>query len=76
MVAVSGSPRFDAYDMDFGFGRPKKFEAVSPREVDSFSIFGCKDNKEDFELGLHLPKANMDAFADIFTNGIKPHPCL
>lgn len=74
MVAVVGSPRFDFYDVDFGLGRPEKFEGVARDNY--ISISGSKGNKEDVEVGLCLAKAKMDAFAEIFNDGLKAYSCL
>ena len=74
MAAVVGSPRFEVYNMDFGLGRPKKYEVISRDRY--FTLDGCKDNEEDFEVGLCFPKAKMDAFAEIFTNGLEAYSCL
>lgn len=74
MAAVVGSPRFQVYNVDFGFGRPKKYEVISRDRY--FTLDGCKDNEEDFEIGLCFPKAKMDAFAEIFTNGLEAYSCL
>ena len=74
MAAVVGSPRFQVYNVDFGFGRPKKYEVISRDRY--FTLDGCKDNEEDFEVGLCFPKAKMDAFAEIFTNGLEAYSCL
>ena len=71
LVAVVGTPRVDFYDMDFGLdlGRPKKFEVISRDNY--FSLSRCKANQQDFEVGLCFPKAKMDVFAEIFTDGCK-----
>ncbi|KAL8488628.1 hypothetical protein ACS0TY_024789 [Phlomoides rotata] len=62
-VGTAGSPRFDAYDADFGWGKPKKFESISIDFDGSMSV--CKSGN-DLEIGLSLPKIKMDAFAGEF----------
>ncbi|KAL6330405.1 hypothetical protein AAG906_040335 [Vitis piasezkii] len=67
IVGVAGSPRFAVYDIDFGLGKPKKSEVVSIDMTGSISLNECKNDKETFEIGLSLP----DAFEDIFANGFQ-----
>lgn len=52
--------------VDFGWGRPKKFEFVSA----PLSILRCKDSKVDLELGLVMPKNEVDVFSSIFAQGL------
>ena len=69
IIGVAGSPRFAVYDIDFGLGKPKKSEVVSIDLTGSISLNECNNNKESLEIGLSLPKIQMDAFADIFDSG-------
>ncbi|KAI3472302.1 hypothetical protein Pfo_030851 [Paulownia fortunei] len=68
---VAGSPKFDLYNTEFGWGKPKKYEAVSIDGPGSMSL--CKSRKFEggLEIGLSLPKKKMDAFAAIFSAGLK-----
>ncbi|KAK1367319.1 Anthocyanin 5-aromatic acyltransferase [Heracleum sosnowskyi] len=63
---VSGSPKFDDYGLDFGWGKPKKFDFVSKK----FSLAGTRDSNGDLEIGLCFSKDEMDAFTTIFTQGL------
>lgn len=67
-MGVAGSPNLDYYSsIDFGFGKPKKFEFVS----EPLSLSRCKDSKDgDMEIGLCLPKNQMDVFPTIFAEGM------
>ncbi|KAK1386980.1 putative transferase, Chloramphenicol acetyltransferase-like domain protein [Heracleum sosnowskyi] len=66
-VGVAGSPKLDYYNtIDFGWGRPRKFEFVS----EPLSISRCKDSKVDLELGLIMPKNEVDVFSSIFAQGL------
>ncbi|KAK4422764.1 Malonyl-coenzyme:anthocyanin 5-O-glucoside-6'''-O-malonyltransferase [Sesamum alatum] len=68
---VSGSPKFDFSDADFGWGRPRKLEVVSIDE-EKYSMSLCKSRDSDggLEVGMSLPKARMEAFAAIFYHGL------
>nr|QWS71081.1 BAHD-type malonyltransferase 4 [Digitalis lanata] len=65
-LGTAGSPRFDVYDADFGWGKPAKFESVSIDADGSMSICKSRDSEKDLEIGISLPKIKMDAFAAIF----------
>ncbi|KAL8500209.1 hypothetical protein ACS0TY_019987 [Phlomoides rotata] len=69
---VSGSPKFDLYDTDFGWGNPKKFEAISI-DGESYSISLCKSREFEggLEIGVSFPKKKMDAFQAVFYDGLK-----
>ncbi|XP_057807429.1 malonyl-coenzyme:anthocyanin 5-O-glucoside-6'''-O-malonyltransferase-like [Salvia miltiorrhiza] len=70
MFGVAGSPKFDLYDADFGWGNPNKFESVSIDGDGSMSL--CKSREFDggLEIGMSLSKEKMDAFANIFSDGL------
>ncbi|EYU24853.1 hypothetical protein ABFS82_13G023800 [Erythranthe guttata] len=71
-VGVSGSPRFDFCDADFGWGRARKLEVVSiDGERCSISLCKSNDSEGGLEIGLSMPKERMDAFAAVFADGLK-----
>ncbi|CAA2983005.1 malonyl-coenzyme:anthocyanin 5-O-glucoside-6 -O-malonyltransferase-like [Olea europaea subsp. europaea] len=70
ILSVAGSPKFDLYDADYGWGRPKKLEAVSIDGDGSMSLCKSRDSEGSLEIGLSLPKKKMDAFAAIFASGL------
>ncbi|GFP89537.1 malonyl-coenzyme:anthocyanin 5-o-glucoside-6'''-o-malonyltransferase [Phtheirospermum japonicum] len=72
VLGVSGSPRFDLYGLDFGWGRARKLEVVSI-DGESYSMSLCKSNDSDggLEIGLSLPKDRMEAFSAIFAEGLR-----
>ncbi|KAL8506672.1 hypothetical protein ACS0TY_017534 [Phlomoides rotata] len=72
LLAVSGSARVDLYSADFGWGRARKLEALSI-DGESYAMSLCKsrDFEGGFEIGLSLPKGIMDAFALLFSEGMK-----
>ncbi|KAL3647155.1 hypothetical protein CASFOL_008123 [Castilleja foliolosa] len=71
VLGVSGSPRFDLYGLDFGWGRARKLEVASI-DGESYSMSLCKSNDVDggLEIGLSLDKDRMEAFAAIFAQGL------
>ncbi|KAL1543446.1 phenolic glucoside malonyltransferase 1-like [Salvia divinorum] len=70
---VSGSPKFDVYGVDFGWGKAAKYEAVSIDGDPNVSISLCKsrDFEGGLELGVSLSKRAVDAFAAAFYHGLK-----
>ncbi|XP_073274308.1 phenolic glucoside malonyltransferase 1-like [Primulina huaijiensis] len=71
LFGVAGCPKFDAYDADFGWGEPKKFESVSIDADGSMSLCKSREFEGGLEIGLSLAKAKMDAFAATFSDGLK-----
>ncbi|KAK1412385.1 hypothetical protein QVD17_33596 [Tagetes erecta] len=70
-IGVAGTPKLKIYDVDFGWGKPKKYETISIDCNGSISVNASKDSPEDLEIGLSLPAKQMDAFIDIFEKGLK-----
>ncbi|KAG8386930.1 hypothetical protein BUALT_Bualt03G0200000 [Buddleja alternifolia] len=74
VLGVSGSPKFDLYDADFGWGRARKLEVVSiDGEKYSMSLCKSRDSDGGLEVGLSLPKERVEAFTSIFVNGLNFH---
>ncbi|KAG8386925.1 hypothetical protein BUALT_Bualt03G0199500 [Buddleja alternifolia] len=71
LFGVAGSPRFDLYDADYGWGRPKKFESASIDGDTSMSLCKSRDFEGGLEIGLSRPKKNLDAFAAVFTEALR-----
>ncbi|KAK6120613.1 hypothetical protein DH2020_045646 [Rehmannia glutinosa] len=67
LFGVAGSPRFDLYDADYGWGRPKKFESPSIDGDTSMSLCKSRDFEGGLEIGLSRPEKDLSAFAAIFT---------
>ncbi|KAK4418747.1 Anthocyanin 5-aromatic acyltransferase [Sesamum alatum] len=67
---VAGSPKFDLYDTDFGWGRPKKYESVSIDRDGSISLCKSREFEGGLEIGLSFPRKKMDAFAAVFADGL------
>ncbi|KAK1366401.1 Transferase [Heracleum sosnowskyi] len=67
-IGIAGSPKLDYYNnIDFGWGKPLKFEFVD----EPLSLSRCKDSKMDTEIGVILPKNEMDEFSKVFTQGLQ-----
>ncbi|KAM0063114.1 putative anthocyanin 6''-O-malonyltransferase [Helianthus debilis subsp. tardiflorus] len=74
MMGVAGTPKLKFYDLDFGFGKPKKYEIVSiDYNVGSISIRSCRESDEDLEIGLCLSAAEMDLFVSNFNSGLNSY---
>ncbi|XP_073146654.1 malonyl-coenzyme:anthocyanin 5-O-glucoside-6'''-O-malonyltransferase-like [Henckelia pumila] len=70
-LGVSGSPKFDLYDMDFGWGKARKVEVASiDGENHSMSMCKARDCEKGIEIGLSLPSPRMEAFANLFADGL------
>ncbi|KAH6795453.1 hypothetical protein C2S51_036439 [Perilla frutescens var. frutescens] len=69
-VSVAGSPRFDVYEADFGWGKAKKQEFVHLDRERSISLSKSRDFVGGFEIGLSRKKAEMDVFEDVFHQGL------
>ncbi|KAM3287266.1 phenolic glucoside malonyltransferase 1-like [Capsicum chacoense] len=69
---LTGSPKFDLYATDFGWGKPAKLESISIEngEGGAMSLSKSRDSDGDLEIGLSLSKAQMNAFASIFSHGL------
>ncbi|KAI4346682.1 hypothetical protein L6164_007555 [Bauhinia variegata] len=71
VISTAGSPRFEVYSVDFGWGRPKKVEIISIDRTGAFSFAESKHGNGGIEIGLVLKKSQMEAFADHFTKGLE-----
>nr|XP_016458380.1 PREDICTED: malonyl-coenzyme:anthocyanin 5-O-glucoside-6'''-O-malonyltransferase-like [Nicotiana tabacum] len=71
-LSITGSPKFDLYAADFGWGKLEKLEFVSINNNNgvTMSLSKSKDSDGDLEIGFSLPKTQMNAFAAIFTHGL------
>ncbi|EXB38118.1 Anthocyanin 5-aromatic acyltransferase [Morus notabilis] len=67
---VSSSPRFAAYNTDFGWGKPTKVEVTSIRSG-TMSLSDNRNGDGGVEIGLVLRKHHMKAFASLFAEGLE-----
>ncbi|KAJ1435338.1 Transferase [Sesbania bispinosa] len=68
-IGTAGSPRFEVYSSDFGWGRPKKVEMASIDRTAAFCLSDSK-NGDGVEIGLVSNKAAMETFASLFVKGL------
>ncbi|KAG6518717.1 phenolic glucoside malonyltransferase 1-like [Zingiber officinale] len=73
-LAVSGSPGFKVYNVDFGWGRPVKVDMPSIVWIGTISVADSRDESGGVEIGLVAPKAEMDQFVAHFSYGLKLLP--
>ncbi|KAK4476532.1 hypothetical protein RD792_015688, partial [Penstemon davidsonii] len=71
IFGVAGSPKFDLYDTDFGWGKPIKYEAVSIDGDSSMSLCKSREFEGGLEIGLSLLKPKQEAFETIFNEELK-----
>ncbi|XP_065868220.1 malonyl-CoA:anthocyanidin 5-O-glucoside-6''-O-malonyltransferase-like [Euphorbia lathyris] len=71
VIGVAGSPRFEIYGTDFGWGKPKKIQVVSIDRNVSISMAESRDSNGGLEVGLALKKSEIEMFAFLFANGLK-----
>lgn len=70
-MGVSGSPKFDLPNIDFGWGKARKLEVVHiDGEKYSMSICKSRDFEGGLEIGMSLPPEIMEHFASIFAHGL------
>ncbi|XP_031092885.1 phenolic glucoside malonyltransferase 1-like [Ipomoea triloba] len=70
ILSVSGSPRFDYYEMDFGWGKPKKTEITSIDNSGGFQV-GCAKESLDIEVGVSVPATKMHLLKTLFDEGLQ-----
>ncbi|KAG6407038.1 hypothetical protein SASPL_130020 [Salvia splendens] len=69
---VSGSPKFDLSNADFGWGKARKLEVLSmDEEKYTMSLCNSPDSESGLVVGTSLPRKRMEAFATIFEDGLK-----
>ncbi|XP_047959345.1 anthocyanin 5-aromatic acyltransferase-like [Salvia hispanica] len=64
---VAGSPRFDFYAVDFGWGKPEKFEPLFIDGGNSISLCKSRYFEGGVEIGFSKPKLEMESFAKVFS---------
>ncbi|KAL6136636.1 hypothetical protein ACLB2K_061931 [Fragaria x ananassa] len=68
IYAIAGSHRFEVYDTDFGWGRPKRVEVISIDKTSAISLSDSKNGGGGVEVGLVLKKHYMEAFDALFSS--------
>ncbi|XVE68304.1 hypothetical protein DITRI_Ditri09bG0056800 [Diplodiscus trichospermus] len=62
IISVAGSPRFNVYESDFGWGRPWKVVVVAIDRNEAISMAESRDGSSGVEVGLALKKHEMERF--------------
>ncbi|KAK9155977.1 hypothetical protein Sjap_003457 [Stephania japonica] len=73
--SIAGSPQFGFNKVDFGFGRPKKFEFVSMARTGSILFSDSNNEGVEMEIGLVRSKQEMDSFAHQYFKGLHDLVC-
>ncbi|GAU29172.1 hypothetical protein TSUD_275910 [Trifolium subterraneum] len=71
LFSIAGSPRFEVYSFDFGWGKPKKVDVTSIDKTGAFSLSESRNNDGGVEIGLALNKQQMEEFAQVFVQGLE-----
>ncbi|KAE8699691.1 transferase family protein [Hibiscus syriacus] len=70
MITVAGSPRFDLYGTDFGWGTPWKVVVVSIDRNEAISMAESRELNKGVEVGLALKKDEMERFLSMFLKDV------
>ena len=71
IAGIAGSPRFELYNTDFGWGKPAKVEMISIDKTGAISVSESRDDAGGIEIGLVLKKHEMEVFASLFAKGLE-----
>ncbi|RRT37256.1 hypothetical protein B296_00047816 [Ensete ventricosum] len=71
VFSVAGSPKLGVYEVDFGWGKPKKVEIISIARTGAMSVAESREEEGGVEIGLVLPKLDMDKLKAHFSSGLK-----
>ncbi|CAN1199814.1 Malonyl-CoA:anthocyanidin 5-O-glucoside-6''-O-malonyltransferase [Linum perenne] len=69
VVGVAGSPRLGMYEVDFGYGRPRKVEIASTARTGAVSMAESGDGSGGVEVGVVLKREEMEGFCAAFNDG-------
>ncbi|XP_048327193.2 phenolic glucoside malonyltransferase 1-like [Ziziphus jujuba] len=70
-VFVASSPRFEVYNTDFGWGRPRMTEVISIEKTGAISLSDSRNGNGGIEIGLVLKIEEMETFASLFAHGVQ-----
>ncbi|XP_015962628.1 coumaroyl-CoA:anthocyanidin 3-O-glucoside-6''-O-coumaroyltransferase 2 isoform X1 [Arachis duranensis] len=65
MTGIAGSPKLDAYESDFGWGKPKLSEVLHVNSPAGVSLSDCRDKEGGIEVGVAFGRAQMQKFNTI-----------
>ncbi|GKC59191.1 transferase, chloramphenicol acetyltransferase-like domain protein [Tanacetum coccineum] len=72
-ISIAGTPKLKLYDIDFGWGKPKKLERISLDYGASISIDAGKECDKDMEFGVRLTNEQMEVFIHNFNLALEPY---
>ncbi|KAJ0968818.1 hypothetical protein J5N97_021695 [Dioscorea zingiberensis] len=70
-MAVAGSPKFGAYGVDFGWGRPVKVDLAGL--VECLGVISLSENRDEeggVELGISLVESEMNVFSSSVSDAV------
>lgn len=70
LLSTAGSPRFEVYGVDFGWGTPEKVEVVSIDGTGAVCVSDSRDG-EGVELGWTAKREVLENFAAVFAKGLE-----
>jgi len=71
IFTTAGSPRFEVYSIDFGWGRPLKVDMTSIGKTGAFCVSESRNENGGVEISLVLNKQEMEAFGSHFNQGLQ-----
>lgn len=66
VLSIAGSPRLGVYEIDFGWGVPKKVEVKSIEGNGAMSLAESRDGEGGIEIGMVGPKSEIENFGIFF----------
>ncbi|XP_057953139.1 malonyl-CoA:anthocyanidin 5-O-glucoside-6''-O-malonyltransferase-like [Malania oleifera] len=71
-ITVAGSPQFELYTADFGWGKARRIEVVSVDRTGAVALSESRDGRSGgIEIGLALSEGKMEVFASLFVKGLE-----
>ena len=71
VFGIAGSPRFELYNTDFGWGKPTKVEMISIDKTGAVRVSETRDGAGGIEIGVVLNKNVMEECASVFAKGLE-----
>lgn len=69
-ITIAASPKLGVYEIDFGWGRPRKTEVAHIGSFGSISMAESREEEGGVEFGLALAQHELDSFEDVFEQGL------
>ncbi|TKY50093.1 Coumaroyl-CoA:anthocyanidin 3-O-glucoside-6''-O-coumaroyltransferase 1 [Spatholobus suberectus] len=71
VITIAGSPKMGAYEIDFGWGKPKKCEILHIEYSGTISLSDCRDDEGGVEVELVLGRVQMSNFSTILEDYLR-----